>query len=154
MLRVPQARRRLVARGARTAAGALVLVLALTGCGGGTGGGTGQPATMPTAPQAPMTTTAEGVGNVVTVEMTDFALALSQSAFTPDTYTFRASNEGQAPHTISINGPGVEDQTAGGPAQPGQEVELTVTLQSGTYEIWCPVGNHQALGMTSTFTVN
>jgi plastocyanin len=143
---VPQAPRRLVAAGAL-----VVLALAMAGCGGGTTGGAGQPVPMPYAPQAPTT---EGVGTVVTVEMTDFALALSQPTFTPGTYTFRASNEGQAPHTISINGPGVEDQTAGGPARPGQEVEMTVTLQPGTYEIWCPVGNHQALGMTSTFTVS
>jgi plastocyanin len=154
MLRVSPARRRLVAPGVRTAAGALVVVLALAGCGGGTGGGAGQPTTLPAAPPAPITPSAEGAGTVVTVEMTDFALALSQSTFTSGTATFQASNEGQAPHTISINGPGVDEQTADGTAQPGQEVELTVTLQPGTYEIWCPVGNHQALGMTSSFTVS
>jgi uncharacterized cupredoxin-like copper-binding protein len=47
-----------------------------------------------------------------------------------------------------------QDQTAGGAAQPGQEVDMTVTLQPGSYEIWCPVANHRALGMTSTFTVS
>jgi uncharacterized cupredoxin-like copper-binding protein len=29
-----------------------------------------------------------------------------------------------------------------------------VTLQAGTYEVWCPIGNHRAMGMDTTLTVS
>jgi plastocyanin len=91
---------------------------------------------------------------VVEVTMTEFALEFSQQSFTPPgTYTFRAPNEGQFPHTISITGPGVDNVTAGGPAQTGQEVSMTVVLQPGTYKIWCPVRDHEARGMVTEITV-
>jgi uncharacterized cupredoxin-like copper-binding protein len=37
--------------------------------------------------------------------------------------------------------------------QGGQSASLPVDLQPGTYEIWCPVGEHKAKGMTTTITV-
>lgn len=30
---------------------------------------------------------------------------------------------------------------------------LTADLQRGTYELWCPVGQHRQLGMETTFTI-
>ena len=42
---------------------------------------------------------------------------------------------------------------AGGPAQTGQEVSMTVDLQPGTYKIWCPVRDHETRGMVSEITV-
>lgn len=40
------------------------------------------------------------------------------------------------------------------PLEPGGAAqELAVVLQPGTYELWCPVGDHRALGMTVTITV-
>jgi uncharacterized cupredoxin-like copper-binding protein len=55
-------------------------------------------------------------------------------------------------HALSIDGPGVEDQRT--PAvQPGASAPLTVTLTAGTYDMYCPVGNHKALGMNVALTV-
>ena len=85
--------------------------------------------------------------------MNEFTLTFSQQAFTAGTYTFKAPNEGKFPHTISITGPGVDNVTAGGPAQSGQEVSMTVDLQPGTYKIWCPVRDHEARGMVTEITV-
>jgi plastocyanin len=90
---------------------------------------------------------------VVEVTMTEFALEFSQQSFTPGTYTFKAPNDGQFPHTISITGPGVDNVTAGGPAQTGEEVSMTVDLQPGTYKVWCPVRDHEARGMVTEITV-
>jgi uncharacterized cupredoxin-like copper-binding protein len=36
---------------------------------------------------------------------------------------------------------------------PGQTVSVTVDLQPGTYEMWCPVMDHRGQGMTTTITV-
>lgn len=39
------------------------------------------------------------------------------------------------------------------PFQGGQSGSLTVDLQPGTYQIWCPVGDHKGKGMDTTITV-
>ena len=44
-----------------------------------------------------------------------------------------------------IAGTGVKTRTA--VLAPGKSARLTVTLKNGSYSIWCPVGNHAALGM-------
>ena len=84
--------------------------------------------------------------------MTDFHLALSQQNFTPGTYTFVAVNSGQAVHAIEVDGPGVSDQQTDD-VQPGQTARLTVTLQPGSYEMYCPVDGHRTKGMDTHFTV-
>jgi len=61
-------------------------------------------------------------------------------------------NDGNATHAIEIDGPGVEDQKSS-TAGPGGTATLTVTLQPGKYTMYCPVGNHRAMGMQTTFTV-
>jgi uncharacterized cupredoxin-like copper-binding protein len=33
---------------------------------------------------------------------------------------------------------------------PGKTAKLTVSLKDGSYSLWCPVGNHAALGMKLT----
>jgi plastocyanin len=134
--------------------------LVLAGCGGGTAPTAAAPpsaaapsAAAPSAPAAAASSAAADEGTVVEVTMTEFALEFSQPSFTAGTYTFKAPNEGQFPHTISITGPGVDNVTAGGPAQTGQEVSMTVDLQPGTYKIWCPVRDHEARGMVTEITV-
>jgi uncharacterized cupredoxin-like copper-binding protein len=62
------------------------------------------------------------------------------------------SNDGDTTHAIEIDGPGVEDQ-ASDTAGPGGTASVTVTLKPGTYTIYCPVANHRAMGMQTTFTV-
>lgn len=47
----------------------------------------------------------------------------------------------------------MQNKSAGGPAKPGESGSLTVDLQAGTYQIWCPVGNHRSQGMQTTLTV-
>ncbi|HEX2498493.1 MAG TPA: plastocyanin/azurin family copper-binding protein [Actinomycetes bacterium] len=36
---------------------------------------------------------------------------------------------------------------------PGDSGQLTVDLQAGTYELYCPVGGHRGLGMETEITV-
>jgi hypothetical protein len=138
----------------------LVLALLLAGCANGTDvipapaePSPAAPAPVPVPVPVPSPSPGEQAGTEVTVVMSDFALTLPQQTFPADTYTFRAENTGRSPHTITINGPGVVNQTADGPVQPGQSTEMTVTLQPGTYEMWCPVGHHRELGMLTSITV-
>lgn len=137
---------------AGAAAGAAALALVLAGCGSS---GPATPAAAPTAASsaAAPSSSAEAAGTEVDVAMKEFTLELSEDTFTPGTYTFKADNEGKFPHTIIINGPGVDKKSAGGPLQGGQSASVTVDLQPGTYEIWCPVGDHKGKGMDTTITV-
>ena len=74
--------------------------------------------------------------------------------FHPGSYTFVALNRGSASHDLVINGPGVSQAQAGGLISPGEAKSVTVTLQPGTYDIYCSVGTHKMLGMDVHITVS
>jgi plastocyanin len=119
------------------------VALVLAGCGSAatsTATGTAVPAAEPAA-------------DVVTVTMTDFALALHPTTVGPGPHTFHAVNAGKVAHSLELNGPGVSGQRISGVVQPGASGDLTVTLQNGAYDLYCPVGNHRAMGMEVTFSV-
>jgi plastocyanin len=67
------------------------------------------------------------------------------------TVTVEFANPSSVPHAVEIEGNGVEEETetvTGSDAPP-----ITVELQAGTYEYYCPVGGHEAAGMKGTLTV-
>jgi uncharacterized cupredoxin-like copper-binding protein len=138
-------------------AGALAAVAALAvACGGG--GASPASSSPAAAPPGSNPSTAAGTpnaaqGTVVPVAMTEFHLQLPTENLAPGTYTFTAMNDGKIVHAIEIDGPGVSDQRTPGVVQPGGSSQLTVTLAPGTYEMYCPVGNHKAEGMDTHFTV-
>jgi uncharacterized cupredoxin-like copper-binding protein len=57
-----------------------------------------------------------------------------------------AVNSGHAVHSLEVNGPGVDSRKTPD-LQPGQTADLTVTLQKGSYDVFCPVDSHKQLGM-------
>jgi uncharacterized cupredoxin-like copper-binding protein len=125
-------------------AGALALAAA---CGSSSSPGSG------TSNPPAATTSAAPVK--VTVDETEFKITLSQPSFSPGTYEFAVTDSGKFPHNFIINGPGVDNQKipAGSPLTPGQSASLTVTLQKGSYEIWCGVPTHKEKGMDMTIQV-
>jgi plastocyanin len=90
----------------------------------------------------------------VTAIETEFQIALSTMTFHPGTYTFDAVNQGSASHNLVISGPGVNQAQTGGLISPGGQSSVTVTLQTGTYDIYCSVGTHKMLGMDVHITVS
>jgi plastocyanin len=127
------------------------LTLAVAACSGG--GTASAPSSRGPSPTASGPPSSQPASNQVTVQMTEFHLALPQQSFTPGTYTFVAVNAGQTVHAIEIDGPGVSDQRTPGDVRPGQSASLTVTLQPGSYELYCPVDGHKSKGMDTHFTV-
>jgi uncharacterized cupredoxin-like copper-binding protein len=136
---------------ARTGAvlGALTVLVA---CGNSSDESTSSTAspTTPSASTSPSSPAAKGT--TVTVKETEYKLELSQSTFSPGTYTFTAENDGGTTHALEIEGPGIEEQQTGSLA-PGASGSLTVTLQSGKYELYCPVDSHKDRGMEMDITV-
>lgn len=119
---------------------------------GGAGTGNAAAGTASAAAVAGASGSADADAQTVEVTAKDFSLSLPTNHFAPGTYTFRMANDGHATHAIELAGPGVSDAQSG-TAGPGGSASFTVTLQKGTYELFCPVGNHRALGMQTNFTV-
>lgn len=129
--------------------GALTVLVA---CGNSSDESTSSTAS-PTTPSASTSSSSPAAkGTTVTVKETEYKLELSQSTFSPGTYTFTAENDGGTTHALEIEGPGIEEQQTGSLA-PGASGSLTVTLQSGKYELYCPVDSHKDRGMEMDITV-
>jgi uncharacterized cupredoxin-like copper-binding protein len=90
----------------------------------------------------------------VTATETEFHIALSTMTFHPGTYKFVTVNKGQASHNLVISGPGVNQVKTPGLISPGAQEPVTVTLQKGTYDVYCGVPGHKAMGMDVHVTVS
>jgi plastocyanin len=86
-------------------------------------------------------------GTAVNATETEYHIALSRTSFTPGTYTFVVTNDGQVLHSLEIKGPGVNGQKLAQSLGPGQSGNLTVTLRRGSYDVFCQIGRHRRLGM-------
>jgi len=132
----------------------MAAALTLAGCGSS---GSSSSSPTPATPSATSSATAPAsssasASTVVTATETDFAIALSQSTFHPGAYTFTVVNQGQAPHNLAIQGPGIP-QVVSQTVQNGATTKLTVQLQGGSYELWCAVDAHKDKGMDLTIAV-
>ena len=112
------------------------LVLALAACGSDSGS----------------SDSSGGSGSALEVTETDFALAPAELAVDAEgEVTITAVNNGETEHALEIEGSGVEEETD--TIAPGESAEVTVELKPGTYEMYCPIGNHRELGMEGTIVV-
>lgn len=138
---------------ARTGA-VLGVLTVLAACGGNSSDDSTGASTQPTTSSASASSSSPAAsGTAVTVKETDYKLQLSQSTFSPGTYTFTAQNDGGTTHALEIEGPGIEEQRTDN-LGPGSSASLTVTLQSGKYELYCPVDGHKQLGMETDITIS
>jgi uncharacterized cupredoxin-like copper-binding protein len=123
----------------RSAALLAAIALVFAGCGGD-GGNDDEGASAAT----PIRT--------ITIEETDYALEPSSvQVERAGTYAFKVVNNGAVEHALEIEGEGIEEETQALGA--GEEATLTVDLAEGSYELYCPVGDHKERGMTGTLGV-
>jgi uncharacterized cupredoxin-like copper-binding protein len=95
---------------------------------------------------------AEAPLQTITITETDFALQPDSVAVEEaGTYAFEVVNEGEVEHALEVEGEGIEEETD--TLGPGQRATLTVELDEGTYELYCPVGDHADRGMTGKLEV-
>ena len=127
-------------------AGAVTIAASACGSSSGTGSSAG-------------TVTAAGggggaaSGKTIDVTLKDFSIAVaSTGSLAPGTYTFHVTNNGPSSHNLTIDGPGVSGKATPTFAAGGSQ-DLTVTLQNGSYDLFCSVPSHKQLGMDTHLTV-
>ena len=121
-----------------TVVAVLLSVFLVAGCGGDDNGGE---ETTGTASQT------------ISISGTDFAFTPSTvTVDAPGTYTFDLTNDGATDHAIEIEGQGSEERSD--TVSPGESASVTIDLQSGTYEMYCPIDGHRAQGMEGEITVS
>jgi len=65
--------------------------------------------------------------------------------------TFTVTNDGQETHALEVEGNGVEEETDSIAA--GDSGTLTVDLEPGEYELYCPIDGHREQGMEGKLVV-
>ncbi len=94
----------------------------------------------------------------VTVSLVEWAiempatLSMADTGRNPGQFIFEVTNNGTAEHNFEIEGQGMEREFESN-LQPGETQTMTVTLQPGTYRVYCPIGSHAELGMDLQLTV-
>ncbi len=103
------------------------------------GEGTGQAGTDPT-------TTSAGRPRTVTVDEVDYKIKLDTPTLVRGSYVFVLHNNGKDVHNLTISGPDVNNAATPTIAG-GKTARVQATLRPGTYELYCSVTGHKALGM-------
>ncbi len=87
-----------------------------------------------------------GAGEAQTVEvsLTEYQIDMP-SSIAAGAVTFDVTNDGAEIHGFEVEGNGIEEEIEELGA--GEAGTLEVDLEPGTYEVYCPVGNHRGMGM-------
>ena len=124
----------------------LGLMLGLTACAepGGGGDSEQEPREEAASPVPEDTTTTE-------VGLTEYEIAMPTS-LSAGSQTFRVTNNGTTEHNFEVEGQGIEQEFETN-LSPGETQTMQLDLAPGTYEVYCPVGNHRDQGMELQLTV-
>jgi plastocyanin len=91
-------------------------------------------------------------GDEVPVSLMEFAIDMP-TTLPAGPVTFAVTNDGTITHSFEIENESIEEELET-PLEPGQTGMLTVDLAPGTYEVYCPIGNHADNGMRTEVTVS
>ena len=113
---------------------------------------TGEPLLKPADMAMGGTPAAEAAGGeTVMVSLMEFAIDMPSELPAGPT-TFEVTNNGTIEHNFEVEGQGIEEELPEN-LPPGASGTLTVDLAPGTYEVYCPIGNHADEGMRVELTV-
>ncbi len=132
----------------------VLATLAVAGCGGddekSASSSSSDSTPTPTATDA---AASGGGGENLTLAADKSALKFDKSTLDAKAgkVTITMDNPSDIPHAIELEGNGVEE--AGKTVTKGGKSTLTADLKAGTYDFYCPVGNHRGAGMEGKLTV-
>lgn len=70
------------------------------------------------------------------------------------TYAFEVTNDGQITHALNIEESGGGNEVESGEIGPGEMKTVRFTFSGdGSFEMYCPIGNHKDQGMEGTITI-
>jgi plastocyanin len=131
---------------------AAAIALGLGACGddddeesAGTGAATGTQEEQPAPPEGPVSQT---------VALTETEFKIDPAAVEVDeagVVEFKVENAGSVTHALEVESEDLEEETED--IAPGESATLKVELERGTYELYCPIGDHEEQGMTGELTV-
>jgi uncharacterized cupredoxin-like copper-binding protein len=104
-----------------------------------------------TQAEADTTASSGGGGDTVDLSETEYKITPADPSVKAGSVTFDITNDGATVHNIEIEGNGVEEESDD--LQPGDNGQLTVDLEPGTYEMYCSIDGHEDLGMKGEITV-
>ena len=90
----------------------------------------------------------KAVAKTVAVQETEFKILPATLTVAHGAIAFDVKNIGKIPHDLAIQG-----GTKTALISPGKSTTLTVTLQKGTYTLYCSVPGHRQSGMVAKLTV-
>ena len=124
----------------------LGLLLGVTACAeqGGGGDSEQEPREEAASPVPEDTPTTE-------VGLTEYQIEMPTS-LSAGSQTFRVTNNGTTEHNFEVEGQGIEQEFETN-LSPGETQTMQLDLAPGTYEVYCPVGNHRDQGMELQLTV-
>ena len=93
-----------------------------------------------------------GGGETIPIAESDYKLDPADVTAKAGEITFELTNDGEAPHNLEVEGNGVEEVSD--TINAGQSTDFTVSLEAGTYEIYCAIDGHKELGMEGELTVD
>jgi uncharacterized cupredoxin-like copper-binding protein len=97
-------------------------------------------------------------GNVLqTIQVSETEFAISPASIElprAGTYEFAVTNDGQMSHALNIEESGGGNEVESGEIGPGEKKTVRFTFSGdGSFEMYCPIGNHKDQGMEGTITV-
>jgi hypothetical protein len=107
---------------------------------------------IPPQKEIPASQPATAPASDVDVQLTEYEIRIPDS-LPAGAHRFRIVNAGKENHGFAIDGAGVAQKLASDLSR-GDSGEIVVTLQPGTYNIYCPVDGHKGKGMQRTLTVH
>jgi uncharacterized cupredoxin-like copper-binding protein len=107
-----------------------------------------------TEEESPEATEEAAAGEEVDVSLSEFTIDMP-TELSAGSVTFNISNDGEFPHSFEIENEDMGfEEGLDANLEPGDSDTLTVDLEPGTYEVYCPVGNHREMGMELELTVS
>ncbi len=108
--------------------------------------------TRPPARTSPVATARAGTLQSLDGTLSEYSISLPQISAKLGTVRFVVSNTGVLRHNLRVLGGGVDRKTPD--LRPGQSGQVDVTfVDPGEYTVYCDIGDHEALGMTLSFSV-